>query len=106
MIKDVVERIVAAEVEADAMIAEALTQARQMNVDAEVAADGIIAKAKSDVKADRTAVQKQAESDADAKYAEIICIGQNEAGKMVNSINTAPAVEKIVAAFKERYGSC
>ncbi len=106
MIKEVVEKILTAEAEADAMIAEAMSQARQMNVDAEVTADGIIAKAKADVKADRQAVQKQAEADANAQYEQILNIGQNEAGKMINSINVAPAVEQIVKAFKEKYGSC
>ncbi|MFI3229455.1 MAG: hypothetical protein R3Y23_04760 [Bacillota bacterium] len=105
MIKDLVEKIVATEAEADAMIATALSDAREMNSNAEAEADSIINGAKSKMKADRIAVQKQAEADAEAKYEEILGIGKNEAGKMVNSINPTSAVEEIITAFKERYVS-
>ncbi len=105
MIKDLVESIMAAEAEADAMVATALSDAREMNLNAEAEAESIISGAKSRVKSERLAVQQQADADAQEKYDEIIGIGKNEAGKMVNSISTTSAVEEIIAAFKERYVS-
>lgn len=104
MIKELIDRIVETEAEADALIADALAAAKEMSLSADEESERIIEEAKATVKNDRKKVIESAEKDAEKRFAEIMELGVKEAQKLKDTVKTDTQTDILVEKYKERYG--
>ncbi|MDD3947438.1 MAG: hypothetical protein PHI19_06325 [Clostridia bacterium] len=103
MIQELVNKIAAAEQQADEMIAAALEEAKAMNFHAETEAAKILADAKARVKSDRKKVAESAEKLAEQRYDEIVKIGESEADSLIANINIKEEGTAVAEAYLKLY---
>lgn len=105
MIKELLDKITAAEAEADKMIEDALAEAKDLNRKAEEESAAVIKNAKSYIKELKAKELEAAEKDAQAAYDEILEAGRTVAQKLIETTGTEEAEDYIAKKFLEKYGS-
>lgn len=103
MLNETINAILKTEAEADAMVKEALEEAKTMVVNADAEAEKIRANIKKLVKEDRISVAMQANADGDKQYEHILLSGEKQAAVIVADTDVVKAVAYIKEKVLSRY---
>lgn len=104
-VKNLLQEITAAEAEADKMMADAMTEARRVNHEADAEALRMADEAREAFKVEKRNIIASAEAEAEKEYERIISLGNARAEELRSGTDTTEAVSIIAEAFVNRYGS-
>lgn len=104
-VKNLLQEITAAEAEADQMMADAMAEARRVNLEADAEAIKMADDARNAFKEEKKRIIESAEAEAEKEYERIIALGNAKAEELRSGTDTAEAVKTIAEAFINRYGS-